>query len=307
MLEVNKYNTHSCMELINGKEVADSIKKSIAKDVETLKQNGRNAPKLVAVIVGDDPASQTYVGHKERACNEVGFKSEVIKLDETVTQSELIEVIQKLNNDPETDGFIVQLPLPKHLDEREVINSINPDKDVDGFHPLNIGKMMTGEDTFISATPFGIVELLEYYNIQTSGKHCVVVGRSNIVGRPVANLLSQKAERGDATVTMCHSRTKNMAELTRMADILIVAVGVHNIITEDMVKEGAVVIDVGMHRVKDDTRKLGYRLAGDVDFENVASKCSLITPVPGGVGPMTIISLMKNTLKAIKFRCEKEQ
>ena len=192
--------------------------------------------------------------------------------------------------------------MPKHINEDVIINAINVEKDVDGFHPTNVGRMVAGEDSFVSATPLGIIELIKFYNIETSGKHCVVVGRSNIVGRPIANLISQKGKTGDATVTMCHSRTKNIGDYTRMADILVVAVGIHNLVTADMVKDGAVVIDVGMHRVKDDTRKLGYRLAGDVDYENVAPKCSLITPVPGGVGPMTIISLMKNTLKAVKFR-----
>ena len=293
------------MKLINGKEVADTIKKTIALEVAEMVNNGQRAPRLAAVIVGSDPASLTYVGHKERACEQVGFESELLTFDESITQEELLAVIHKLNTDPLTDGFIVQLPLPKHINEEEVINAINPNKDVDGFHPSNVGRLMTGEDTFISATPFGIVELLDFYNIETSGKHCVVVGRSNIVGRPIANLLSQKNKVGDATVTICHSRTKDIGHYTRMADILIVAVGVHNMITADMVKEGAVVIDVGMHRIKDETKKTGYHLAGDVDFEGVAPKCSMITPVPGGVGPMTIIALMKNTIKAIKYRNDK--
>lgn len=293
------------MKIINGKEVADTIKKSIALEVQQMIKDGQRSPRLAAVIVGNDPASLTYVGHKERACEQVGFESELLTFDETITQDELLAVIEKLNTDPLTDGFIVQLPLPKHINEDMVINAINPNKDVDGFHPSNVGRMMTGEDTFISATPFGIIELLDYYNIETSGKHCIVVGRSNIVGRPIANLLSQKSKTGDATVTICHSKTKDIGHFTRMADILIVAVGVHNMITADMVKEGAVVIDVGMHRIKDDTKKTGYSLAGDVDYEGVAPKCSMITPVPGGVGPMTIIALMKNTIKAIKYRQDK--
>ncbi len=290
------------MNLLNGTEAANSIKISIASEVKAMVENGERAPRLVAVIVGSDAASQTYVGHKEKVCRESGFDSEVITLDKNTTQEELLSVIEELNNDSNTDGFIVQLPLPKHINEDVIINAINVEKDVDGFHPTNVGRMVAGEDSFVSATPLGIIELIKFYNIETSGKHCVVVGRSNIVGRPIANLISQKGKTGDATVTMCHSRTKNIGDYTRMADILVVAVGIHNLVTADMVKDGAVVIDVGMHRVKDDTRKLGYRLAGDVDYENVAPKCSLITPVPGGVGPMTIISLMKNTLKAVKFR-----
>ena len=290
------------MNLLDGREAANSIKLLIGAEVKEMIDNGERAPRLVAIIVGADAASLTYVGHKEKTCRELGFDSEVIAMKESTTQEELMEVITRLNEDPLVDGFIVQLPLPKHISEEIVINSINVNKDVDGFHPMNLGKMVAGEDSFVSATPFGIIELMKYYNIETSGKHCVVVGRSNIVGRPIANLISLKGEMGDATVTMCHSRTKDIGSFTRMADILIVAVGVHNIITADMVKDGAIVVDVGMHRVKDDTRKTGYRLAGDVDFDNVAPKCSLITPVPGGVGPMTIISLMRNTLKSVKFR-----
>ncbi len=290
------------MELISGTEVSKHIKKEIAQEVEKIVNRGERAPKLIAIIVGNDPASLTYVGHKEKMCKEVGFDSQLISLGEETTQEQLIDLIHKLNNDDTVDGFIIQLPLPKHIDEDAIIMEINPLKDVDGFHPTNVGKMVTGNDSFVSATPYGIVELLKYYKVQTSGKHVVVVGRSNIVGRPISNLLSQKCEFGNATLTICHSKTENLANFTRQADILIVATGALNVVNGDMVKDGVVVIDVGMHRIPDETRKNGFRLEGDVDFDSVAPKCSMITPVPGGVGPMTIISLMRNTLKAIKYR-----
>lgn len=286
------------MILLNGKETADKIKQEIAREVEARVAAGRKRPHLVAVIVGNDGASLTYVGNKERACGQVGFKSTLLRLEETITEEALLGEIARLNADPDVDGFIVQLPLPKHIDEQKIIEAIDPKKDVDGFHPVNIGNLMLGLPTFVSATPYGIMALLEHYGIETRGKHCVVLGRSNIVGRPIANLLSQKSYPGDCTVTVCHSRTPNIPELTRQADIIIAALGVPEFLKADMVKEGAVVIDVGITRIPADTPK-GYRIVGDVAFDEVAPKCSYITPVPGGVGPMTIISLMRNTLKAV--------
>lgn len=289
------------MTLLNGKETADAVKKQIADRVSEMVAAGERPPHLVAIIVGENGASKTYVANKERTCKEVGFKSTVLAYPATITEEELLEEIDKLNNDDEVDGFIVQMPLPAHIDENKVINAVSPDKDVDGFHPVNVGKMMLGEDTFISATPFGIIMLLEHYTIDTKGKNCVVLGRSNIVGRPIANLLSQKAYPGDCTVTICHSRTQNIAEYTRKADIIIAAIGIPEFLKGDMVKEGAVVVDVGITRVPADNEK-GYRIVGDVDFDEVAPKCSYITPVPGGVGPMTIVSLMKNTFKAREIK-----
>jgi methylenetetrahydrofolate dehydrogenase (NADP+)/methenyltetrahydrofolate cyclohydrolase len=285
------------MVILDGKATADSIKAEIAAEVEKIIESGGKKPHLAAILVGSDGASMTYVGHKESACKRVGFDSTVIKLDDTISQDVLLDEIAKINNDSSIDGLIVQLPLPKHIDEQKVIESIDPKKDVDGFHPVNVGKMVLGLPSFISATPAGILELLIRYGIETSGKHCVIIGRSNIVGKPMANLLSLKANPGDCTVTICHSRTKNLKEYTLKADIIIAALGVPGFLKGDMVKEGAVVIDVGITRVEADT-KTGFRLAGDVLFDEVAPKCSYITPVPGGVGPMTIISLLKNTLKA---------
>ena len=262
---------------------------------------GERPPHLVAVLVGEDGASKTYVANKEKACAAVGFKSTLLTFPESVTEAELLTQIQKLNDDDDVDGFIVQLPLPKHIDENKVINAISPLKDVDGFHPVNVGRMALGEEAFLPATPYGILLLLEHYGIETSGKHCVILGRSNIVGRPVANLLSRKAYPGDCTVTMCHSRTQDIASHTRRADIIVAALGVPEFLKGDMVKEGAVVIDVGITRLPADNAK-GYRIVGDVEFDTVAPKCSYITPVPGGVGPMTIISLMKNTFKARELK-----
>ncbi len=285
------------MTILNGKETANVIKKDIANKVAQMVSNGERPPHLVAVLVGDSGASKTYVANKEKACSEVGFKSSLLTFNSDITESCLLSEIEKLNNDDDVDGFIVQLPLPKHIDENKVVNAISIYKDVDGFNPINIGKLMLGEDTFISATPYGIMLLLEHYNIPTSGKHCVILGRSNIVGRPIANLLSQKSYPGDCTVTMCHSRTKDIKSFTLQADIIIAALGVPQFLKEDMVKEGAVVIDVGITRVPADNPK-GYKIVGDVDYDRVAPKCSYITPVPGGVGPMTIISLMKNTFRA---------
>ena len=272
------------------------LKAEIAAEVNELVRAGKPAPHLVAILVGNDGASQTYVGHKEKCCGEVGFRSTVLRFDENITEAFLLSEIRRLNDDPDVDGFIVQLPLPAHISEQKVTEAIDPKKDVDGFHPVNTGRMINGLPAYLPATPDGILELLKYYGIETAGKNCAVIGRSNIVGRPIANLLSQKG--WDCTVTLCHSRTKNLKEIAAQADILIAALGKAEFVTADMVKEGAVVIDVGITRVKSDKTKSGWKLLGDVKFDEVAPKCSYITPVPGGVGPMTIISLMKNTLKA---------
>ncbi len=285
------------MILLDGKATADAIKTEIAQKVQQIVSSGGKRPHLAAILVGNDGASMTYVGHKESSCKQAGFDSTVLRLDAGISQEELLSHIDKINRDSNIDGLIVQLPLPKHIDEQKVIESIDPRKDVDGFHPVNVGKMVLGLPAFISATPAGIIELLRRYNIETSGKHCVIIGRSNIVGRPMANLLSLKANPGDCTVTVCHSRTKNLKEHTLQADIIIAALGVAGFLKGDMVKDGAVVIDVGITRVEAAT-KSGFKLVGDVSFEEVAPKCSFITPVPGGVGPMTIVSLLKNTLKA---------
>ena len=286
------------MTIIDGKEVSAALKKESAAEVEKIKAEGGKIPYLVAILVGNDGASQTYVGHKEKMCAEVGFRSQVLRLPEETTEAELLREVDRLNHDPEVDGFIVQLPLPKHIDEQKVIEAIDPRKDVDGFHPENAGRMVTGLPAFLPATPDGILALLRYYKIETAGKHCVVIGRSNIVGRPMANLLSQKG--WDCTVTMCHSRTKDLASVVATGDIVIAALGKAEFVTADMIKPGAVVIDVGITRVPSDKTKSGWKLLGDVKFDEVAPKCSYITPVPGGVGPMTIISLMRNTLKAGK-------
>lgn len=290
------------MILLDGKHTSDAIKKQIAAEVEQILANGGRRPKLVAILVGDDGASRTYVNNKEKACQDVGFDSAVLRYPAEISEGELLAKIREINEDPGVDGLIVQLPLPPHIDEDKVINTISPLKDVDGFHASNVGKMVLGEPSFVSATPFGIMALLEHYQIDTKGKHCVVLGRSNIVGRPISNLLSLKGNPGDCTVTICHSRTKNVEQYTRMADIVIAAIGIPKFLKEDMVKDGAIVIDVGITRVPDQTKPKGYRIVGDVDFENVAPKCSYITPVPGGVGPMTIVSLMRNTLQALKQR-----
>lgn len=285
-------------QLLDGKATAIAIKDQIANDVRKYTQSGLRAPHLAAILVGDDGASQTYVANKEKSSHEVGFTSSVYRYSENISEQQLLETIDFLNHDEEVDGFIVQLPLPKHINEQHVINAISPAKDVDGFTPVNLGNMMLGEPCFIPATPKGICTLLEHYHIETSGQHCVVIGRSNIVGTPAANLLSRKG--ADCTVTLCHSRTKNLAELTRQADILVVAIGKPEFITADMVKEGAVIIDVGIHRIPDDSRKSGYRLIGDVKHSEVDDKCSWVTPVPGGVGPLTIVSLLQNTLQSYK-------
>ena len=288
------------MELLDGRKLATKIKEEIKQEVGDITRRGDKIPHLATIIVGDEGASQTYVGHKMKACDEVGFKSTLVQLDKTITEEELLEQIDILNNDLSIDGFIVQLPLPKGIDSDKVLQAIDPDKDVDGFHPVNIGRLTLGLDTYVSATPAGIMEMLKRYNIETEGKHCVVIGRSNIVGRPMSILMSQAAYPGNCTVTLCHSRTANLANYTQQADILIVALGRPEFVTSNMVKEGAVVIDVGITRVPDETAKRGYRLKGDVKFEEVSPKCSYITPVPGGVGAMTVVSLMLNTLKAAR-------
>ncbi len=288
------------MKLIDGKKIAAKIKEEIKVEVGKMIDDEDRSPHLAAVILGDDPASNTYVNSKEKACKEVGMMSSVYRHPANTSEEELLQIVDFLNNDPEIDGFIVQLPLPEHIDEDKIIQSISPEKDVDGFHPVNLGKMLLGLPAFISATPYGIIELLKRYKIDTEGKNCVVVGRSNIVGTPVSVLLSRKSNPGNCTVTMCHSRTKDLEEFTRNADILIAAIGRERFIKADMVKDGAVVIDVGIHRIKSDKTKSGFKLVGDVDFEEVSKKCSYITPVPGGVGPMTIVSLLMNTLKAAK-------
>lgn len=288
--------------IIDGKSTAEKVKQEIREEVAQMTALGKRAPHLAAILVGHDGASETYVGHKERACAEVGFKSTIYRYEEDIAEDELIRVINKINADSGIDGLIVQLPLPAHIDEQHIIESINPDKDVDGFHPLNAGKMVLGLDSFLPATPAGIVILLNEYNIETAGKHCVIVGRSNIVGKPLANMLSKKGKSGDCTVTLCHSRTPDIRKYTLDADILIAAIGKPKSITAEMVKPGAVVIDVGITRVADESKKSGFRLQGDVDYEHVAPLASYITPVPGGVGPMTIVSLLKNTLRSAKRR-----
>ncbi|HEC41220.1 MAG TPA: bifunctional 5,10-methylene-tetrahydrofolate dehydrogenase/5,10-methylene-tetrahydrofolate cyclohydrolase [Bacteroides sp.] len=288
------------MILIDGKETATKIKLEIAEEVKKIIASGGKKPHLAAVLVGTDGGSETYVNYKVKDCEQVGFGSSLIRFDENISEQVLLDKVKELNEDPEIDGFIVQLPLPDHIAESKVIEAIDPSKDVDGFHPVNAGRLMIGMPCFQSATPAGIVELIDRYNIETSGKHCVIIGRSNIVGKPIASLLAQKRSPGNCTVTVCHSRTTNIKELTLQADIIIAAMGYPGFLTEDMVPEGAVIIDVGTTRVKSDQTKSGFKLKGDVDFEAVAPKCSYITPVPGGIGPMTRVSLLLNTLKAAK-------
>ena len=284
------------MELIDGKKVAAEMKQEIAAQVAKLKEQGGKTPHLAAVLVGHDGGSETYVAYKIKDCEAVGFKSSLVRFEDDVTEEELLAKVDELNNDDDIDGFIVQLPLPAHINDQKVIETINPKKDVDGFHPENLGRMVIGMPAFVSATPFGIVELLKRYNVETSGKNCVIVGRSNIVGRPLSILMSQKAN--NCTVTVAHSRTKNLEELCRSADILVAAIGSPEFVKGNMVKEGAVVVDVGTTRVKSDKTKSGWKLKGDVLFDEVAPRCSFITPVPGGVGPMTRVSLLHNTLLA---------
>lgn len=287
------------MQLIDGKATAAEIKAEIAEEVRQIMANGGKQPHLAAILVGHDGGSETYVKNKVLACEACGFKSTLIRFEDNITEEELLDCVEQLNNDDDVDGFIVQLPLPKHIDEQKIIEAIDFRKDVDGFHPINVGRMAIGLPCFISATPLGIITLLKRYNIETSGKKCVVLGRSNIVGKPMAQLMMQK-QYGDATVTVCHSRSTTLKEECKEADIIIAAIGKPNFVTADMVKPGAVIIDVGTTRVPDATRKSGFKLTGDVNFEEVAPMCSYITPVPGGVGPMTICSLMKNTLSAGK-------
>ncbi len=286
------------MQILDGKIVSQAVKDEVKQKTLALHSAGKRTPHLAAILVGNDGASETYVASKVRNCEEVGFKSTLIRLAENIREEELISAIQKLNTDIDVDGILVQLPLPKHINEENIINLISPTKDVDGFHPVNVGKMVQGAPSFIPATPFGIMLMLEHYKIETSGKHAVVIGRSNIVGRPISILLSRNTNPGNCTVTICHSRTKNLKEICLQADIIVAALGIPEFLKANMVKENAVVIDVGITRVADTSKKSGYALKGDVDFANVASKCSYITPVPGGVGLMTIAALLMNTLTA---------
>ena len=285
------------MIILDGRKTSNDIKDEIAESVKEIVASGSRAPHLAAVIVGEDGASLTYVGSKVRACERVGFDSTLVKLPENTTEQELLDKVNELNSDDNIDGYIVQLPLPSHIDSQKILMAVDPAKDVDGFHPTNFGKMALNLPTFISATPYGIMELLERYNVDTQGKHTVVIGRSDIVGRPVSILMSRKSNPGNSTVTLAHSRTQNIAELTKQADIVISALGSPNFVKADMLKDGVVVVDVGITRVKDESEK-GYKIVGDVDYENVSKKASYITPVPGGVGPMTIAMLLKNTLQA---------
>ena len=286
------------MDLLDGRKISNDIKIEIAQSVSKIRESGMRPPHLAAVIVGNDGASMTYVGAKVKACDFVGFQSTLVKLPESTPEISLIKKIHALNEDSKIDGFIVQLPLPNHMDEQKILMAISPDKDVDGFHPTNVGKLSLGLPTFISATPYGIIELLKRYNVKTSGKHVVVIGRSNIVGRPLSILMSQKRISGNATVTVAHSRTQNLSDLTKKADIIVTALGIPVFLKADMIKSDSVIIDVGITRVNDSSTKKGYKIVGDVDFENVSKRTSYITPVPGGVGPMTIAMLLKNTLQA---------
>ncbi|WP_025666477.1 bifunctional 5,10-methylenetetrahydrofolate dehydrogenase/5,10-methenyltetrahydrofolate cyclohydrolase [Aquimarina megaterium] len=286
------------MEILDGKKVSNDIKDEIAVEVQKMKERGEKVPHLAAVLVGNDGASLTYVGSKVRACERIGFESTLVKMPDTTSEIELLAKIKELNEDDDIDGFIVQLPLPPQIDEQKILLAVHPDKDVDGFHPMNFGRMALEMPAFISATPFGILELLERYNVETKGKHTVVIGRSHIVGRPISILMGRKGSPGNSTVTLTHSHTKNIEQIIAQADIVISALGVPNFLKAEMVKENAVVIDVGITRVSDESSPKGYRIVGDVDFENVSKKASFITPVPGGVGPMTIAMLLKNTLLA---------
>jgi methylenetetrahydrofolate dehydrogenase (NADP+)/methenyltetrahydrofolate cyclohydrolase len=290
------------MILLDGKKTASIVKERLKLEVVQLKTDGKRAPNLAAVLVGNNGASETYIASKVKSCAEIGFTSTLIRKPETITEADLLHIVNDLNNDDTVDGILVQLPLPKHITEENITLAISPEKDVDGFHPENIGRLVLGVEAYTPATPLGIMMLLEEYNIQTSGMHAVVIGRSAIVGTPMSLLLSRNTQPGNCTVTLCHSRTKDLGSITRQADIIIAALGIPGFLKEDMVKEGAIVIDVGITRVIDETSARGYRISGDVDFEHVADKCSYITPVPGGVGAMTIAALMKNTLHAYKRR-----
>ncbi len=288
------------MELIDGKKISQQLQEEISAEVKKILAKGGKQPHLAAILVGDDPASQSYVNNKVRTCEKVGFKSTLIKFEAYISEQKLLNKIEELNNDDDIDGYIVQLPLPRHISEQKIIEAIKPSKDVDGFHPINVGRLVLNLPTYVSATPYGIVQLLERYKIETEGKHCVVIGRSHIVGSPMSILMARNTNLANCTVTLCHSRTQNLKEFTLNADIIIAAIGKPNFVTADMIKDGAVVIDVGINRVDDNTKPSGYKLVGDVKFDEVAPKCSYITPVPGGVGPMTIASLIKNTLLAAK-------
>lgn len=289
------------MHILDGKRTAEEIKKELADVVRSRKEQGLKIPHLAAVLVGNDGGSLTYVGAKVKACEEIGYESSLLRYDDNITETELLDIVNQLNNNDEIDGFIVQLPLPKHIDELKITRTIDPKKDVDGFHPINLGNMVLGLPGFLPATPAGILELLKRNNIETAGKHCVVLGRSNIVGTPLSIMLSRNSNPGNCTVTLAHSRTSNLEELCLSADILIAAIGKPSFVTKDMVKPGAVVIDVGTTRIDDPSRERGWRLSGDVDFSGVSEKASALTPVPGGVGPMTIVSLMMNTLRALEL------
>lgn len=288
------------MQILDGVAVSAHIKEELKKEVSELKASGGKTPHLAAILVGNDPASEAYVANKVKTCAELGYDSTLLRFESTISESELLSEVRRLNEDSQIDGILVQLPLPRHISENAVINTISPDKDVDGFHPISQGKMVLGQETFLPATPYGILLMLQHYNIDLTGKHCVVVGRSNIVGTPMSVLLSRNTNPGNATVTLCHSKTKDLKSFTLQADVIVAAIGRARFITADMVKEGAIVIDVGINRIEDSTRKSGSRLVGDVDFDQVAPKCSYITPVPKGVGLMTICGLMKNTLQAAK-------
>ncbi len=288
------------MTIIDGKQTAQQIRQELTEQVQQLKAEGKKVPHLAAILVGNDTASETYVRNKVKDCEQVGFDSTLVRLGESISEEELLNEVHKLNDNPDVDGFIVQLPLPKHINDEKITFAIKAEKDVDGFHPINVGRMAKGLPSYVAATPLGIMQLLERYNIETEGKHCVVIGRSDIVGTPMSLLMSRKSNPGNSTVTICHSRTKNMAEITREADIIIAAIGKAHFVTADMVKEGAVVIDVGINRVDAPERSRGYKLVGDVHFEEVAEKCSYITPVPGGVGPMTRAALLYNAMLAAK-------
>lgn len=290
------------MEILDGKKAAQAIKDELKMEVAQLAAEGKKIPHLAAILVGNNGASETYVAAKVKACDEVGFKSTLVRFDADIPSVRLLDKVQELNNDPDVDGILVQLPLPKHIRESDVIDAIDPDKDVDGFHPVNIGKMLQGLPSFVPATPHGIMLLLDHFKVETKGKHAVVVGRSNIVGRPMSILLSSNSNPGNCTVTICHSHTKNLKELCLQADIIVAALGKPEFVTSDMVKDGAVVVDVGITRVEDSSRKTGFKLKGDVQFDTVAPKCSWITPVPGGVGPMTIAALMKNTFVSCRMK-----
>ncbi len=286
------------MQILDGAAVSAHIKEQLRQEVQSLKASGGKTPHLAAVLVGNNPASEAYVGSKVKTCEELGYKSTLLRFPTELTETELLGEVARLNEDADVDGILVQLPLPKHISENAIIEAIDPSKDVDGFHPISQGKMLLGLPSFLPATPYGILLMLQHYNIDLTGKHCVVIGRSNIVGTPMSVLLSRNGNPGNATVTICHSKTRNLKELTLQADVIVAAIGRPRYVTADMVKEGAIIIDVGINRIEDATRKSGSRLVGDVDFDNVAPKCSYITPVPKGVGPMTICGLMKNTLLA---------